>query len=355
MPDPRLTPPKASTNSDRDHDFEIDDTLIDQFTKNRISPTISAVDNETNDDVDAPLPEKRRSRLLSESLHEKAGNYVLTFGFPGSGKTTFHSFLVRYLMEEGPFRSEFVTKNDFGEVDYDINRMVTNWKSEWRSGRFPAPTPVGEEHIRELRFDVTPLQGVRIPLQFNLLEVSGETLKEVLPTEHRDPVLARVLFELLSNEKIKFIIILLLNPAVHDNDDLFVNFLSYMDTNLPFNIRQRASLGIVVSKPGEALKTLKDLRQGYSHVAELRGKHTEDFVESFAKSTYRIWYDWPDPKKKMISRLYLGEIEDIKGQKRLVRPDYQSIEGIFDWMYQQFTGKTLGPTWYQKIARLFHS
>ena len=337
MPDPRL----------KDNDTPA--VRIESFTDSRSSR------GETPYSRDDPLPEKRKSRLLSESLKDKTGNYVFTFGYPGSGKTTFHSFLIRYLMEEGPFKTEFVTKNDFGDVDYDITRMITKWKSEWREGRFPERTPVGQEHIRELRFDVRPLKGVRTPLEFNILEISGEMLKEVTPSEHKDPALTRILLELLSNEKINFIILLLLNPAVYDNDELFVNFLSFLDANLPYNIRERSSLGIIVSKPDDALTTLKKMRSGYDHVADLRGDYIEDFVESFAKSTYRIWYDWPNPKRKMISRMYLGEIGDHNGEMRLLHPHYQSVNNIFDWIYSQFTGKKLGPTFWQKIISNFKS
>lgn len=337
MPDPRL----------KDNDAPA--VRIETITDSRSSR------GETPYSSDDPLPEKRKSRLLSESLKDKTGNYVFTFGYPGSGKTTFHSFLIRYLMEEGPFKTEFVTKNDFGDVDYDITRMITKWKSEWREGRFPERTPVGQEHIRELRFDVRPLKGVRTPLEFNILEISGEMLKEVTPSEHKDPALTRILLELLSNEKINFIILLLLNPAVYDNDELFVNFLSFLDANLPYNIRERSSLGIIVSKPDDALTTLKKMRSGYDHVADLRGDYIEDFVESFAKSTYRIWYDWPNPKRKMISRMYLGEIGDHNGEMRLLHPHYQSVRNIFDWIYNQFTGKKLGPTFWQKIISNFKS
>jgi len=317
-------------------------------------------DNEASEDItiempdviqigDGPIPERRRSRLLSEDISKKSGNYIFTFGFPGSGKTTFHSFLIRYLMEEGPFNTTFINQNSEGHVDYDINRMVSSWQSEWREGRFPRATPVGEEQIRELSFKVVPLRGVRTPLEFTILEVSGEMLQTVMPTENNDPMLSRILRELLSNQNINLMLILLINPDVHDNDTLFLNFMNYMDTNLGFDIREKAILGVVISKPVEALKTLKELRSGYDGVAELRGEYCEDYVETFARSTYRSWHAWPNPKKKMISRLFIGDVVFDGSEPRLFRPHYGSVERIFDWVYFQFTERKLGPTLFQRI------
>jgi hypothetical protein len=328
----------------------------ERFRPSQIDPEAQRQAEEDAPSIaDGPLPQRGRSRLFSDDISQKSGNYIFTFGFPGSGKTTFHSFLTRYIMEEGPFKTEFLNKLGDGESDYDINRMVTTWKNEWREGRFPEPTPVGDDQIRELSFEVTPFQGVRTPLQFTFLEVSGEMLQAVLPTENQDPSLSRILRGLLENSNINLSLMLILNPDVHNNDELFLNFLSYMDNNLEFDIRARASLGILISKPRDALRTLKELRSGYDSVAELRGEYCEDFVEQFAKSTYRIWYDWPNPKKKMIGRLHLGEIEFDGEKYRLTNPDYASIGQIFGWVYHQFTGRKLGPTPLQRMLRWIKS
>lgn len=306
--------------------------------------------------IDAgPIPEVRRSRLLSEDISKKQGNYIFTFGFPGSGKTTFHSFLIRYLMQVGPFKTEPLSRTHNGDTDYDAMRVVTKWMSEWQEGRFPEPTPIGEDEIRELTFEVQPLQGIRTPLEFTFLEVSGEMLQTVMPTEYQDPALSRVIRQLLENRNINLIMFLLLNPEVHNNDALFFNFMNYMDKNLGFDIRERTSLGIIVSKPEEALSTLKRLRSGFEAVAEIRGDYTEDFIEAFAPSTYRIWYDWPNPKKKMLARIYIGEIKRDGQKPRLIRPDFGSVERIFAWMYFQFTGRKLGPTLWQRMIRWIKS
>ena len=304
---------------------------------------------------DGPLPERRRSPLLTDDLSRRRGNYILTFGYPQSGKTTFHSFLIRYLMEEGPFSTKFMNRNDDGDVDFDVNRMIDVWRKEWREGRFPKPTPVGEEQIRELSFEVRPLTGVRTPLRFSFLEVSGEMLQTVMPSETQDPSLSRVLRELLENQNIRFIILLLINPDVYDNDELFTNFLNYLDNNLGFNIRERASLGIVISKPEEALEALKRLRRGYGGVHELRGEICEDFVEHFAPSSYREWYDWPNPKRKMISRFYLGKIESDGSEPRLVSPDFTSTRNIFAWIYHQATNERLGPGRWRRLLNWFRT
>jgi hypothetical protein len=304
---------------------------------------------------DGPLPEVRRSALMDQDISRKSGNLIFTFGFPASGKTTFHSFLMRYLLDFGPFQTDIVSENDDGEIEFEINRMITAWKRDWREGRFPAPTPMGAHEIRELRFRTTPLTGVKTPLSFSFLEVSGEMMRTVLPTQARDPVLTEVLSQVLSNEKIRLIILLMISPDVHENDELFMNFVSFVESKLGVDIRARSSLGLIVSKPASALEYLKKYRSGYHDEPELKGELCEVFIREFAPATYRIYYNWPNSKRKMISRFYVGETELRTHETRLVRPDYRSAEVIFAWLYEQFTGRKLGPTLLQRVKEFFAS
>ena len=128
-----------------------------------------------------------------------------------------------------------------------------------------------------------------------------------------------------------------------------MNLMQYLDANLDFDIREKASLGLVISDPDAALDYLKKYRSGYETLAELRGEHILDFVKQFAPTTYRIYHEWPNPKRKMITRLYIGDVEAMPDGNRLVRPDYRSVEKIFDWIYHQFTGRHPGPTRWQRI------
>lgn len=301
-------------------------------------------------DEEGPILATVRPGNLKEELAKRSGNFVLSFGFPGSGKTTLHSFLMRYLMEGGPYKTE-VVRRDHGEgADYETNRMITEWSREWRQGRFPESTPVGENEIRELSFEVQPMKGVRTPLEFSILEMSGEMMRTVIPSREQKPNLSRVIRDLAANERLNLVILLLVNPRVHENDNLFTSFMSYLDANLGGkDIRKRAKLGIVISDPEMALDYLKTYKPEFAHHAEFRGDLVEEFVASFAPQTYRIYKEWPDPRGAMMMRFHVGAIEDREGMPRLVTPDYGSATRLFDWLYLQFTGRRPGPTRWQRM------
>ena len=304
---------------------------------------------------DAPLAQPQRSPMLATDIADRAGNYVVSFGFPGSGKTTLHAFLLRYLMQEGAYKTEMINRRTEGGVDYEVNRVVSDWMKQWQQGRFPAPNPAGESEVRELSFAVQPIKGVRTPLDFSILEVSGEMMQSVIPREGRDPSISRVLRDFFGNQRLRIVLLLLVHPKEHDNDTLFMNLMNYLDTNLSFDIRQKASLGLVISDPDAALTYLRKYRQGYETLAELRGEHCMDFVKHFSPTTYRIYHEWPNSKRKMITRLFIGDVEDRPDGKRLVRPDYRSIEKLFDWVYEQFTGRKPGPTRWQRMVSWIRS
>jgi len=281
--------------------------------------------------------------LLSEKIEDRRGNYVLTIGFPSAGKTVLQSWLTRYVMEEGPFRTELDhIETSRGKTSYDPNRIVSEWRKQWVDGRFPKPTPVGEEEVREINLRVNPLYGVKTPLEFGFLELSGEMMRSVIPGVSENPTLSRVLLRFLSNPNLNLVILLLVDPRSDDNGDLFFNFLDFLRRNLPYDIRDQASLAIVVSKPDIAMERLRSSTGNYAAHDELRGEVIEDFVEEFASQLYREFYDWPE-KRRVISRFYIGEVLSDEKGAFIADPSFESAENLFGWLYEQFTGRRLGP------------
>jgi hypothetical protein len=85
-------------------------------------------------------------------------------------------------------------------------------------------------------------------------------------------------------------------------------------------------------------------------LSDLRGETIEQFVDLIAPATYRMYYNWPNRKRKMLGRFYIGDVEVDAGGQKLVRPDYRSAENVFGWIYEQFTGRRLGPNPLQRLA-----
>lgn len=296
------------------------------------------------------LEPERDPGLRVEDIKARSGNYIFSFGYPGSGKTTFQWFLMDYLMNVGDFQTKVMVHDTSDGSEWEGRRIINDWKKLWIERRFPASTKSGEEDIREVRCRVTPRTGQTRPLDFSFLEISGELLRMVMPQEHNRPNLVPTLAAYLSNTKMKFILVLMLHPDVEDNDTLFASFITYLDKNFP-NLRERMSLAVVISKPDESLERLRrygsvNQRVNYDEFDE---EAVEDYVNRFCPETYQIWQNWPDSSKTLLSPLYLGKLKVIEGEQRIVDPDHKHIESIFDWIYEQFNGVRLGKLWWQKL------
>lgn len=256
-------------------------------------------------------------------------------------------------MEYGPFNTEVSVPTNATGQDWDGIRVINLWRKQWIEGRFPEATPTGEEDIREINCRVEPLEGERTPLNFGFLEVSGELQRSVMPGETRNPNLIRTLRGYLENENLKMVLMLLMSPEVEENDVLFSNFITFLDVNFP-GARERMSLGVIISKPEDSLERLKLFGGATTDVsfgAELRGARVEDYVETFAPSTYRIWDQWPSENRKMLASLHLGEIINEGTERRLTAPEFEDISRIFAWLYTQFTGRKLGPRFFERLLR----
>lgn len=293
-----------------------------------------------------------RIGLNPEEIANKSGNYLFSFGSPGSGKTVFQWHLLRHLIEYGDFTTTPSVPETASGLDWDGRRLLNEWKTQWLEGRLPESTGAKESDIRELKLDVRPMAGQKTPLEFSFLEMSGELLRMVDPSQAQTPRLADVLHAYLPNENIRFVLVLIIQPDDELNDNLFGSFMGYLDRVYP-GIKNRMSLSIVVSKPHETLRKLQRYgdMQGRTEYHQLDAQALEAYVDRFAHEAYMAYRNWPDPKRVLLTPLYIGEIESEGGEPILKRPDFADISTIFGWVYNQFTGKHLGPTWFQKLFR----
>lgn len=295
-------------------------------------------------------PRSRNGLLVEEIENKTNGNYIFSFGFPGSGKTTFQWMMMNYLMNEGPFRTEISVPDRADGPDWDGRATINSWKSQWIEGRFPDPTAAGEGDIREIEVKTKTTSGKKMELDFSFLEVSGELLRQVLPDDGIKPRLAPLLSAYLGNPNLKFTIILVINPDVEKNDHLFASFFTYLKKIFP-GLVDRVSLGIIISKPERALEKLNEFgsNDGRMNFPTLNADAIEAYMNRFCGETFQIWNDWPKANSILISPLNLGIIEQQGHDMFLVEPHFKHIEQIFLWLFEQFTGNRPGPTFFQKL------
>lgn len=301
------------------------------------------------EDFEKYSPPTRRGRLKDDDIESKVGNYLLTFGFAGAGKTTFQSFLAHYITNIGDLDTNPVLNPEETSMGWEALATYNEWMRMWQKGEFPPSNPVDEGDIRELTFEVVPREGRQIPLEFSFLEASGELMSEVMVERSEDPHLVETLARYFGNPNINVCLCFLVDPGHGgENDLLFQNLLSFLKVNFP-GLTNRISLAVLVSKPKTALKQLKLQEPGFRHHAELRGDVIEDYLEVFYPRLFKLVESWPEQDKVGVLTLHLGEVQETASGAFLVKSDFRDIEKIFEWLYQQFTGHILGPTWFQRI------
>lgn len=296
-------------------------------------------------------PRKKIGLNIDEVANKTDGNFIFSFGYPGSGKTTFQWMLMNYLMNEGPFRTEIRIPDRADGADWGGRKIINEWKSQWIEGRFPDPTASGESDVREIEVTAVTTAGKKLSVDFSFLEMSGELLQQVMPGASTSPKLSPLLSAYLGNPRLKFCVILMLSPDIEENDQLFASFITYLKKNFP-GLINRMSLGVVVSKPEASLDRLRQYgaTDGETGFAKFNGDALMAYMNRFCGETYQVWMDWPDESKTLLAPLHLGQVEQIDGEPRLVEPSFLHIEQIFFWIFRQFTNKSPGPTLWQRIS-----
>lgn len=289
---------------------------------------------------------------IEDIENKKEGNYLISFGFPGSGKTTFQWMMMNYLMNEGPFHADIGVPTGSNGEDWEGRKIINEWTTQWIEGRFPEATKSSENDIREINVKADTTAGKKLSVDFNFLEVSGELLRLTLPTAGHDPHLVPLLHAYLNNPRLKFTMMLMLHPDVEENDQFFASFMTFLDKQFP-SLRDRMSFGIIVSKPEASLAKLREFgdSSGRTYFEKLDEDALEAYLNRFCGQTYKAWLKWPGKNNTMLCPLYLGETVEREGETYLQNPNFDHIEKIFFWLFEQFTGKRPGPTMFQTMMR----
>lgn len=310
-------------------------------------------ESETAGGSNEPTRPARKGSLRDDAIEEKYGNYIISFGRSGSGKTTFQSFLLYYLTHSDSFKSSLLLSPEDTATGWDAQRIYNKWIDGWHRGEFPTRTEAKEDAIRELTLSVTPNTGNRTNLTFSFLEIAGELMERILPSDENDPILPKTLVRYLENSNIKFAILLFIDPETAAQDDqLFDNLFSYLDINFP-GLRNRISLGIVISKPETSLDIFKRNWPGFGHYANLKGDLCEDYLERMTPRLLQTLNAWERPDSIQIMTMSLGEVESRSTDTgaMLIRKDFNDIKKTFGWLYNQFSGERLGLRWWQKLLK----
>jgi len=286
-----------------------------------------------------------------EELEARSGNYILSFGFAGAGKSSFQSHLARWILEGRDFIPH-VAKTDANDAS---TRLINIWREDWRSNRFPDSTIPGERNVTELRLKATPNSGQKTPVVFSFLEISGEDLESVIPKDGAATMLGS-LRAFITNPKISPMMIFFVDPDHDDNDTMFFNLLDYLEANFKRPVIERLSLLVLIPKPKTALANMRQSPKcraeynGLEHIEELNNELVELYLETFLPSAYsriKVWKgEWQH------ARFCIGD--PVPGREtHFENMSFVDISKIFSWIYTRFTGKKLGQSPGGKLKDFF--
>jgi hypothetical protein len=289
-------------------------------------------------------PEIDEDHLAHVDISNRRGNYLLSVGLPSSGKTVLQSFTTYSMSVFGRLNVTLDNKEIDGKLNYEAQRLQTLWLEEWKKGNFPAGTPLAESEIRELRLDIENLENKKQKFNFSFLEISGESFKEVVPTEVSDPKLFERINSFITNNKIKMNIAFVLKtdetPGEPTNDALFTNFVTFLKNNLPDNFDKKVGLILVIPNPKAVFgeENWKRMRSPKSSDRKFYSKLVRSYIFENFPATY-VAYDRWNSKKRNITVFHIGDEE----QGKLKNADHADAQSFIKLNYRLFTDKMLEP------------
>lgn len=277
--------------------------------------------------------------LQSEKLR---GNFFLTYGKEGAGKTTTQLFFLRYLIEGGLFDVE---PRAWAANDNGAHFLKDDWMELSRQGFFPDPTKVRE--LRAFRFRAQPIKEFRDfpPLDFTFFEIAGEDYRSIVRSpDSPESKFPPGLGAFIANPRINFINIFVCDGENLDEDDKFFrDYINLIDETLRRRAPEfwaRSPVLLVISKPDHARTTFESAASAVelTSTVPLERQIMRKYLPQTQAALERRGCEM------MPTFLRLGELADdptAPGGRRIVKPDFRDIENVMMWIYEKFTGRVL--------------
>ncbi len=343
--DPEPTPaesPKTPTGDDEGTDGGI----LPNFGLSGSGDEVSGTDNLGNQIPGAAYFDDTtlKDHLASVNIGERTGNYLISVGLPGSGKTVLQSFTTYSMSVAGNLSAKPDIAEENEGINHQAQQLRTSWLDEWKVGQFPKGTPLRENEIREIRLKIENLQNNSQSFNFSFLEIAGENFKDVVPTAISAPMLFNRINAFLTNEKIRLNIAFILKADERlgeaTNDALFTNFIEFIEVQLKLDLTQKVGLILVVPNPklvfGES--DWQRMRSNQSSDRKFYNKRVKDYIYKNFPATYTIFDRW-NTKKRAITIFHIGD----ETEGRLKNENFRDARSFINLNYSFFTGKNLEP------------
>ena len=278
---------------------------------------------------------------------------MLTLGYPGSGKTVLQSFIYYYIATDGTFLENLEEQSADAQPSYLTQSLLNKWVKDWTEGRFPESTRESVEAIREIRLKVTPKINRSKRFNFSFVEVSGELIKSVIPTEIQAGSIVQTMHKFLTSTKSKKIIVYVFDiNEDSNNDELFTSLIRYLEGSTSGNLDKFYSLLIIVPNPDAVFSQIlknKRLQTKKFNTNQLTPEAMLHYVRLRAPqlvTTFRYWRK----SKRGILKFHIGSVtENSLGEPELIDVDFTDSQRIINFCYNQFHGSKLKAGWYTRF------
>ena len=311
----------------------------------------------TSDDFGSSSDDTALSDVPSiEGIEKATGNYLLTLGYPGSGKTVLQSFIYYYIATHGAYSGSLEKQRKGAQPSHLTQTLLNKWVRDWSDRKLPESTRESVDAIREIRLRLTPQINTSKSFNFSFVEVSGELIKSVVPTEVQAGSIVETMHSFLTAPKSnKMIVYVFDHNEGSNNDELFSSLIQYLENAIPGKLDRSYSLMIVVPNPNLVLQRMSsDERFGrkYSNINELTPEALRHYLRVKAPqlvTTFRYW----KKSKRGIYKFHIGEVsENSTGDQILESFDFKDSGRIIDFCYQQFHGTKLREGWFTRLAKV---
>jgi hypothetical protein len=330
----------------------------EDFLNRKKSPIDPPIGKTSKDDIANKSDIEGSNFELISGIEKSSGNYLLTLGYPGSGKTVLQSFLYYYLATHGDFSDRLELQREGSQSGHLTESLLNTWLTDWNNRRFPKATPEFEGAIREVRLQLTPKINTSRAFNFSFVEVSGEFIQRVIPTEVQPGSLVNTMHSfLIAPESKKIIVYVFDHKEKSNNDELFSSLLRYLERSVAGRLDQKYSLMIVVPNPDLVFQRVlsdKGRPHSFSSSNELQPEALLYYLRSRAPklvATYRSW----KKSKRGIFKFYIGPVYQNDLEQVLEKPDFQDCKRVIDFCYKQFHGSQLREGYLQRLVRWLRS
>ena len=319
----------------------------------------------TGEDINKPDFLKKKTTKNVINPDDLSGNYLISIGFKGSGKSTFQAALVTWVAKYGDFSLGVISQND--EYEDTTTTVIDNFISSLSNNSALGGTAKGIAGIEKFNLHATPVvekYNNKPELYLNLLELSGEDIETLSAAKKHEAHIEFINFieRIIINENMKIIFAFVVDPSqdIPAQDNLFRNFMDKikgMSDNHGTKHMLNNPILLLLSKPRDSIDLLGKLNnENYGLNYKLHESDIKFILQKSISQTFnrlKVWEGGGFFSGLDILSTDLNDKNKLNEFTFLDEGGSDDIETIFKIVYKAFINEELRPSLWIRIKTWF--